>query len=234
LPAGRLTWRTAGEEELATGKSVLVDEQGTAYALTGFNCYVLPLDGGRFLVWSAEERGPMPGMQRVISLRLIDSTTLVPLADLSAAFRAIRPAMNFYTTSEALAEATLSTALDDGVHDVGLPSALRHHGELLILAHSTAAGRRENHFDTMHLRLWQLDTGSGLLTIIPQDWFNEGAYDFGYQWVTRVARLPGSGDIVGEGIRLGLFRLDPSGRQLAEWLAEDVFYQPTADHIAEA
>jgi hypothetical protein len=93
---------------------------------------------------------------------------------------------------------------------------------------------RENHFDTMHLRLWQLDTDSGLLTIIPQDWFNEGAYDLGYQWVTRVARLPGSGDIVGEGIRLGLFRLDPSGRQLAEWLAEDVFYQPTADHIAEA
>ncbi len=60
--------------------------------------------------------------------------------------------------------------------------------------------------------------------MVPQDWYNEGRYDFGYQWVTRVARLPNGGAIVGEGIRLGVFRLNGSNRWIAEWLVEDALY----------
>jgi hypothetical protein len=40
-----------------------------------------------------------------------------------------------------------------------------------------ANGRRENHYDVMHLRLWILDAARGRLDIVPQDWFNEGADD---------------------------------------------------------
>ena len=41
-----------------------------------------------------------------------------------------------------------------------------------------------------------------------------------------MARLPESGDIVGEGIRMGVFRLDSSKRNIAAWLVEDTFYHP--------
>jgi hypothetical protein len=62
--------------------------------------------------------------------------------------------------------------------------------------------------------------------VLPQKWFNGGKYDFGYQWITRVQRDPRTGQIVGEGIRLGNFLLDRSGTEIQEWLHEDIFYHP--------
>lgn len=58
--------------------------------------------------------------------------------------------------------------------------------------------------------------------MIPQDWFNHGDYDFGYQWVTLVAREPGD-RIVGEEIRIGAFVLDETGRRVSEWLSVNPF-----------
>ena len=46
-----------------------------------------------------------------------------------------------------------------------------------------------------------------------QDWFNGGGLDYGYQWVTRVARDPKTGKVRGEGIRISPFVLDTSLRQ---------------------
>jgi len=108
---------------------------------------------------------------------------------------------------------------------VTIPDAFREAGELLVVAPSTAGGRRESGYET-HLRLWILDLARGHLQIIPQDWFNNGAYDYGYQWVARFARLRLAGDIVGEAIRLGVFRLDQSHRQIAACVTEDLFFQP--------
>ncbi|MBI5301277.1 MAG: hypothetical protein HY868_04000 [Chloroflexi bacterium] len=52
-----------------------------------------------------------------------------------------------------------------------------------------------------------------IVEVYPQDWFNKGDYDFGYQWITRVARDE-DGKIIGDGIRLDRFRLDASGRNI--------------------
>ena len=60
--------------------------------------------------------------------------------------------------------------------------------------------------------------------VIPQDWFNNGQYDFGYQWITRVGRDSKTKRIFGEGIRLGFFRLDETGRNIEKWLRNDPFY----------
>lgn len=59
--------------------------------------------------------------------------------------------------------------------------------------------------------------------VLPQDWFNQGNYDFGYQWITRVARRI-DGSIIGDGIRLGIFELDSTNRQVNKWLEENPFY----------
>lgn len=79
-----------------------------------------------------------------------------------------------------------------------------------------------------------LDTASGATRVAPQDWFNQGPYDFGYQWITRMARLPDVGEIVGEGIRLGVFRLDSPCRQIAECLVTDTFYHPEREPFDNA
>lgn len=57
-----------------------------------------------------------------------------------------------------------------------------------------------------------------LVFIYPQDWFNKADYDFGYEWITRVARDPKSGYIRGEGIRISDFILDDSNRQVKKYL----------------
>ncbi|MBF0593996.1 MAG: hypothetical protein HQL22_03430 [Candidatus Omnitrophica bacterium] len=43
--------------------------------------------------------------------------------------------------------------------------------------------------------------------VYPQEWFNNGSFDFGYQWISKVGREPKSGEIVGEGVRIGAFVL---------------------------
>lgn len=57
---------------------------------------------------------------------------------------------------------------------------------------------------------------SGKITIYPQDWFNQGDYDFGYQWITLAGRDPSNGQLQGTGIRLGNFQCDESGRRLVK------------------
>jgi len=62
--------------------------------------------------------------------------------------------------------------------------------------------------------------------VYPQDWFNHGNFDFGYQWLTRIARDTETGEITGDGIRIELFALDDSYRQLStdrlrRWLHHD-------------
>jgi hypothetical protein len=203
-----------------------VTARGDVVALANSQCYVSLLGGGRLLVWYAEEEGEGVLLRRSMRFRVFDVERLLPLSDVEGSLARLGQNSRFYATSGELASIALSTALGDGTHHLKLPKELSCSGELLVLVHSTADGRRENHYDTMHLRLWILDAERGRLEIVPQDWFNEGAYDFGYQWVTRMARLPESGDIVGEGIRLGVFRLNPSKRRIAAWLVEDTFYHP--------
>jgi hypothetical protein len=202
------------------------------FALTDFQCYVHPLEGSRILVWYAEvvEQGVLA--TSAIHFCLLDVARLQPIGDLRAAASLLGKSRRFYAEGGMIAEFAIPTDLDDGVHEVLIPSEFSSCGELLVLAHSTAQGRVENHFDTMHLRLWVLDCRSGKLEIVPQDWYNEGSYDFGYQWVTRVARLHDGVGVVGEGIRLGIFRLDDSLRKVDAWLIEDLFYAPRAPGAA--
>lgn len=224
---GPLHWRRAGEHAPRAGKTLLVASRSDAVlAVADFYCYVRPLGDHRFLVWRTEEVGEGPSLQRSVRLSVFDADRLTPLADLDEVYATLGRHRRFHAASGELATCTLSAALSDDAHEVALPSELAEAGELLLLVDSTADGRRENHFDKMYLGLWILDAARGTLDVIPQDWFNGGPYDFGYQWVTRVARDPGDGSIAGEGIRLGLFRLDASHRGIKEWLYEYPFYHP--------
>ena len=223
---GPLQWEAEPNNPKHAGKTFLRAPNGALVAVCDFLCYVRPMANARFVVWATEQSGQGPDFVSTVRLQVYDADSLSEVTSVDMAIASLGPARRFFAATTPIADVALPTTFQDGRHSVDLPVALRGEGELLILATSTADGRRENHFDQMHLRLWLLNTSTGSLDIVPQDWFNAGPYDFGYQWVTRVARETPNGPIYGEGIRLGIFRLDASLRQVDAWLAQDTFFHP--------
>jgi hypothetical protein len=110
--------------------------------------------------------------------------------------------------------ASLSTATSEDLRGLAFPEATRRLDELLILCASSLAGPYPGP-ERSDLALLLARPREGTARILPQDWFNAGGYDYGYQWVTRVARDPRTGRIHGDGIRIGPFVLDASLRRLA-------------------
>ena len=166
----------------------------------------------------------------VIRLMLFEIDHLRPVGDVEGVLARLGASQRLVTAVEPSGVFEISTALPDGSHALTVPEPFRQLGELLLLAASTADGR-EDHFNEMHQRLWIIKPSTGELSVVPQDWFNRGSYDFGHQWITRMARVSESGAIVGEGIRLGVFELDASHRRIAEWLITDTFYQPEREQF---
>lgn len=58
-----------------------------------------------------------------------------------------------------------------------------------------------------------------MIEVLPMDWWNHGDYDYGYEWASKIARDPKTGNVVGEGVRILPFLLDKSGNFLG-WMEE--------------
>lgn len=223
--SGPLAWRPAGDEDQRAGKTLLVAPSGEPLLVLDFHCYVRQLQPPRFLVWhpEGEGRADMRSTPSAERFRIIDADTLAPIPDLDAVIASMHATgRRSELAAGELATVAVRTSLPDGRTRCAFPDAMHELDELLVLTHSTAAGEESNYDDVMSLRLWIVRPREGTVDVIPQDWFNRGDYDFGYQWVTRVAREPG-GRIVGEGIRIGAFVLDKTGRRVSEWLSTDPF-----------
>jgi hypothetical protein len=103
--------------------------------------------------------------------------------------------------------------LPAGSHKIEVPEELRGVDELLIISSYPAAAKED-----AACALFALRHAAGTVEVLPQRWFTAGKYDVGRQWLTRVARDPSTGRIVGEGVRVGKFELNDAGTDVARWL----------------
>lgn len=207
-PMGELRWCPVHNSWTA-----LRDARDVTYAMIGSYCYVQAIDPTRFVVWSQDWNGSTAAD---VVLRMVDATHLCALD--AAAFSAQDISQiggRVQVDTDSIARMSLPNTFPDGLHRLEIPPNMQGIDELLLLV------TRSN--DTV---IWVLHPGEGILEVIPQDWFNASNPDLGYQWVTRIARRPDTGQLLGEGIRLGRFVLDASGRQVAEWVSADKFYHP--------
>lgn len=62
--------------------------------------------------------------------------------------------------------------------------------------------------------IYSLKPHFGTARVTEIEWFNKSNPDPGYQWVVKVVREPGTGNIVGCGFRIPMFVLDPTGHDL--------------------
>lgn len=202
-------WQDAGEAADATAGVVMLVRGTTPVLLLDFYNYVAGIGEGRLLVWHQPrdyKRSSPP-----IVLRVFRCADLPPLgANVSTQCKAMRKKhASFVAGVPPVVECEIPTTIVDRQRTFECPEEIRHLDELLLLCRSSGIGKpfRGN------LAMAVVRPADGTYQLFPQDWFNDGPWDYGYEWVTRVARNPKSGRIHGDGIRIGAFVLDKSLRK---------------------
>jgi hypothetical protein len=177
------------------------------------------LAANRLLLWTPEAK-PRPQKPETVVFQFHDLDALMPLRDVRAACEQISGGLvSTVSVAPPLDQFGLSIKLGAGSHAIALPEWITAIGELLVLIDGP-----DGAWDRGDRRIWSIRPDRGELIVLPQDWFNNGSHDFGYEWITRVAR-DDSGRIIGDGVRIGPFRLDETGRQLDTWLSSTPLVQ---------
>ena len=214
IPLGSrvVTWRDAGGPPPFSMCSVLGDSDQTALMVVGGMTYFRMLPEDRLLLWSPEVV-PRNSKPKVMVFQLFDLAHLRQLSDVLAACTEIfESRATVVTTAPAIDQFGIPTTLAAGNHRTEFPEWMSEITELLVLVDGP-----DGSWDRGDRRVWSLCPRAGVLEVLPQDWFNNGGHDFGYEWITRVAR-DHDGSIVGDGIRISPFRLDATGRGVAAQL----------------
>jgi hypothetical protein len=220
-----LRWRKSEHMQVVLG-----DEQRREDFLAfGGYCYILPIGADRLCSWyhvSTETVKQTTGVLQQLgfkhqskirdhSLRLtmIDTRSLKPLPsipNLEVRRKSGEPPVEFL--SNAVAETNITYPGEYGKLTHQFPDAMRSIKEVLVLGSVVAHGPRNQ-------SIWVVKPSENMINVLPMDWWNDGDYDYGYEWVTKLARDPKTGNIVGEGIRILPFLLDESGSFLG-WIEE--------------
>ena len=192
------------------GLVVLSSERGNLLILD-FQNYVVPLDPDTLLVW--HQRSVPTGPTDPVRLRIFRLADLRPLEgdleQLGASMR--RENASFAASGDPLCECDLPTTAVGRRISQRFPEPLARCQELLILCHSSGVDD-SSVVDRSNLALLVARPRDGAYQLFAQDWFNHAGLDYGYQWVTRVARDPATGWIHGEGFRIDRFVLDDTLR----------------------
>jgi hypothetical protein len=198
-------------EEHKSGMTVLTGPRGPVAAL-GFQNYASPLDLSTLLIWF--QRPGKPGLpSRPVQFLIVKPADLALLdCDLDQLDLAEKDT-SIVLGSAPIAACSLDTTRVDQEITAVFPSQLHQMDEILILCSSSAIGTEPGWAGDLALMIAQPKNST--YRLYPQDWFNQSKTDFGYQWVTRVARDPQTGRIHGDGIRIGAFMLDDSLRRVA-------------------
>lgn len=206
-------WARAGESGDTAG-AVVLRTHGEVVLVLDFHNYVLLIEPDTLLVWhqpyDESSVATLPVVLRTFALGGLRPMT----GDLAELCREMRRSKAPFASSDPPAwQVSVSTTVAGRRQDLSLPEPLRSVAELLILCHSSAV-KTGPPPDRSNLALMVISPRDGWYELFPQDWFNSAGLDYGYQWVTRVARDPRTGRIHGEGIRIDPFVLDETLRHV--------------------
>lgn len=201
-PNLQLTW----VRDSNPGPSQLTNSNREIYALTSMNTYVRRVSPTQFVVWHKSDK-PKSGVIRF----LLYDISLIPMNEEQLRSARLRQ-IPFAAATPPLAEHTIPQNQALGSGTTTFPPEFVNCPELFVLV-SGGNGR-----DDVRLNLWIIEPITQTIQVVSQDWFTHGSYDFGYQWITRMARDSESKHIVGDGIRIGRFVLNEDATKFLGWL----------------
>jgi hypothetical protein len=210
---GKRTWKNL---ELKTGEEFrvgLINERNEFLVLLGFYWYACALTSDLWLLWRQyRPESGLPDEPAEVQFRLLDAKGASPIEDVESALARSnhRNRVGICHNGKAVAEQNYLAAFPPDATTISVPSELVGAGNVLVLADiGSLAGYKAE----VHAAILDFEFRDQVVTSYPQDWFNKGSLDFGYQWISRVWRDE-KGRLCGEGVRIGEFRLDSTGRHL--------------------
>lgn len=203
---GVYRWEEAGQKSPAAGKILLLNKMRQVILVVNFYNYILKLGESRLLIWWQNEEEKSPSGP--IRFTLLNLEKLLPikteLAEIYTGQRLKQEGIYFEGKPESKFD--LKTTLIN--EDIKFEPQIQFKGdELFVLCRSTGI-RDCDFFQSMNIGLMVINFKEGRYRIYPQEWFNKGKFDFGYQWITKVGRDPITKEVVGEGVRIGSFVLN--------------------------
>jgi hypothetical protein len=202
-PEVKLAWEKNPNGE----PTELIDGNRRTYALASAYSYVQRISSTRFVVWYRSGPTEVGDMH----FQLYEVSSLAPLTDQQVrSARVTKPP--FLVAASPLEQHSIQQNQPIGLGATAFPSEFADCPELFVLASNP------NTWDNAVLNLWIIDPSHQQIRVTSQDWFSRGPYDFGYQWITRIARSPETGNLVGDGVRIDPFVLNEDGSEFLAWL----------------
>lgn len=205
-----ILWEEVKDKEYGSGKIQLIKDNQICFVVN-FRNYILPFNKSKLLIWHQQpvDSGPT----QPINLYIFDINLMTPIENPTAIYKEISsPRKFFFFKSGLIFQTAIPTTNISYPIIVKLPKEISFLKELLILCNSSAIEQGILPWEKSDRCLAIINLLDNSCRFYPQDWFNNGGYDYGYQWITRIARDHISGNIVGYGARINYFVLDDSLR----------------------
>ncbi len=198
-PSGELLWLKHGEIGRPDHFIALhrVAERNPRLLL-GTHCRAFSIPPSLLGIWFPEESS--------IRVLCFDPGAL-PLLPVPVKFSRLN--LRYYADAEPLIDIIISNGLSSGCNRARFPSILENLDELLTVQPYPAVTENSPLYAVFSIR-----PGRHEITVMPQRWFVSKEFS-DWQWITRVARHPLTGRVVGDGIRLFKFELTEDGCDLA-------------------
>ena len=207
---GIYTWEECDKAEETSGIMYLVNPEKNVVLILDMYFYIKPIESGKVLVWNVE---PDALKVQTINFYMFDLSQMKHIPEGKEYSRNMRPdKKRIAFTNGLISECSFSTQFVDGNNDIHTPEEFRMVGEILVIANNI------QEMGKPHSCIFAFYFRNSNVNVLPQDWFNNGNYDYGYQWICRVARIPKNQQIIGEGVRLGYFLLNDEANEISEWL----------------
>jgi hypothetical protein len=181
------------------------------------NCVIHELSPGELLVQSETKGEPL-------DLTLVMVDTLTPIVNVQEASLEMDEAKRSYAIQGGKTYSMrLPRDLPEGKHRWLFEAPFSSMSTVIVLTSSTRAipgARRPG------ITIFELCPQQQMINVLPLDWFNNGGYDYDYQWIKCIIRSQADGRLYGAGVRMGVFSLSDDGKQVTEWLLHDPHYFP--------
>ena len=211
-PDGKaLVWK----RDQHTVQLVEKQDENMVYLGLAFYCYVMRIRENNLLVWY--HLGPV-GSPYMVRFRLFDTRSLSSVQKMPLYNNLVHEESSQISYNGPQISLDLPIGMARGLQQVNFPEEMRIIEEVHLVAPGSDRTPKHPVPGFPGESVYILRPAKGQVEVVPLDWWNDGDFDFMYQWIARIARDPKTGKLVGDGVRISPFLMDPHTGRFEGWM----------------